>query len=360
MSAPAPRRCLRGRLLAMAALVAVQPWRLAALPAYEPSPGGCTVAVWRGDWHDASRDRTIPVKIYYPASRGDGPSPVIIFSHGLGGSREIYAYLGEYWAAHGYVSVHVQHPGSDEELLRRTPGLLRKLQALKAAADDPANLANRPADIRFAIDELTRLETDPAFPLHGRMDLDRLGIAGHSFGAYTVLAVAGEAVGPDEAVRYYGPDPRVKAAIAMSSDPALLTDLDAAYDRIRIPIFHMTGTKDQVGGGHNEPAGAVIGNATPAQRRVAFDHTRHAPAYLLTLKDGDHLVFAGVRRKWRGGGEHDAEYHRIICIASTAFWDATLRGNDAAKRWLEQGGFAALLGGAGTFEQRHPAALAAP
>ncbi len=43
------------------------------------------------DWRDARRDRLVPVKIYFP-KEGTGPLPIIIFSHGLGGSRECYEY----------------------------------------------------------------------------------------------------------------------------------------------------------------------------------------------------------------------------------------------------------------------------
>src|ERR1043166_7563974 len=71
------------------------------------------VATAKFDWLDTKRERTVPVKIYYP-STGNGPFPIIIFSHGLGGSRDGYEYLGRYWTSHGYVSVHVQHIGSDD------------------------------------------------------------------------------------------------------------------------------------------------------------------------------------------------------------------------------------------------------
>lgn len=339
-------------------ILALGMWLAVCAPAAEPAVATTqelrTVSTWLGEWHDASRHRDLPVKIYYPAEPAPAACPVIVFSHGLGASRETYAYLGRAWAAHGYVSVHLQHPDSDAGVLAGTQRPLRKLQKLKEAAANPDNFVNRPQDVRFAIDELTRLADDPSFPLHGRMDLARLGIAGHSFGAYTVLAVAGQAVGPDRARRYYGPDPRIKAAIAMSSDPALSANLDEAYDRIAIPIFHLTGTRDQIGNGHTEPDDAIIGHATPADRRVAFDHTRHASAYLLTFQDGDHRVFAGERGSFRGGGEHDEAYQRIVCLASTAFWDATLKQDAAARAWFEDGGLAALLAGSGTFEQKHP------
>ena len=48
------------------------------------------------------------------------PCPVIIFSHGLGGSRDGYEYLGRHWASHGYVSVHSTHIGSDTSALKGT------------------------------------------------------------------------------------------------------------------------------------------------------------------------------------------------------------------------------------------------
>ena len=54
----------------------------------------------------------MPVKIYYPVDLSE-PAPAVIVSHGLGGSREGYAYLGRHLASHGYVVVHVTHLGSD-------------------------------------------------------------------------------------------------------------------------------------------------------------------------------------------------------------------------------------------------------
>src|SRR5579885_3303466 len=82
--------------------------------AYKPGPGPHEVARAHYDWVDAARQqRAVPVTVYAPKG-GDGPFPVILFSHGLGGTRDGYAYLGRYWASYGYVVVHVQHLGSDD------------------------------------------------------------------------------------------------------------------------------------------------------------------------------------------------------------------------------------------------------
>jgi predicted dienelactone hydrolase len=52
--------------------------------------------------HDAARNRDIPVRIYLPVN--GKPEPVVLFSHGLGGSRAGGEYLGEQWAARGYAA----------------------------------------------------------------------------------------------------------------------------------------------------------------------------------------------------------------------------------------------------------------
>src|SRR5699024_7666657 len=126
-----------------------------------------------------------------------------------------YDYLGINWASHGYICVHLQHPGSADSVWKNAP-LLDRLQALQDAALNVQNAINRPYDVAFAIDQLTRLnQTDVRF--RKRLDLDHIGMAGHSFGSYTTLAIAGEvfstALGGELSVG----DPRVKAAIAMSS-----------------------------------------------------------------------------------------------------------------------------------------------
>src|SRR3954467_12365816 len=83
---------------------------------YKAVPQPSTVEIVRFDWMDTNRNRKVPAKIYYP--KGDGPFPVIVFSHGLGGSREGYEYLGRHWASNGYVCVHLQHIGSDDSIWR--------------------------------------------------------------------------------------------------------------------------------------------------------------------------------------------------------------------------------------------------
>lgn len=291
------------------------------------------------DWVDPKRDRKVPVKIYYPKT-GKGPFPVIIFSHGLGGSRDGYEYLGRYWAGHGYVSVHVQHLGSDSSVWQGVPADEVK-QALDKAVVNPQNIHNRPLDVTFAIDQVVKLnEEDSVFK--GRLDLDHIGMAGHSFGSFTTLAIAGQVFANPLGGPLSWADSRVKAAIPMSpSVPRNKNRLDESFSKIKIPCFHMTGTLDD----------SPVGNTKAAERRLPFDHINGADQFLLTFNGGDHMVFSG-RLAGEAAREKDPVFQNLVCLGSTAFWDAYLKDDGKAKEWLTGDGFEAAVNDDGKFEKK--------
>ncbi len=326
--------CVAWFLLCLPAVC--RPAGSAAGEAYKTGPGPQEVETITYDWLDAKRERPVPVRVYYPKT-GAGSVPVIVFSHGLGGSRDGYAYLGRHWASHGYVSVHLQHKGSDTEVWR---GKANPVKAMRETAVDPRNAIARTRDVRFAIDRLEQMNRETP-PLQGRLDLARVGMAGHSFGAHTTLAVAGQTYTPLLG-KPKTADPRVKAAIPMSSPvPPRQRGLDAVYQHIRIPCFHMTGTLDS----------SIIRETDPKQRRVPFDHTHGADQYLVTFAGGDHMVFSGHRRRF-GDGTKDPLFHDLIRRSTTAFWDAYLKGDAEAMTWFSGDGFEKVLGANGVFEKK--------
>ena len=287
----------------------------------------------RFDWEDARRDRIVPVKIYFPAE-GSGPFPVIVFSHGLGGTRETYEYLGRQWAANGYVVVHLQHVGTDDSAWR---GSTQPMQSMRRAIGAKTAI-DRVVDERFAIDQLEPLNRSDA-KLRGKLDLKHIGMAGHSYGAHTTQATAGMRIGTRAS-----PDERVTAAISMSPHvPVMRNDLDGAFAGVTIPIFYMTGTKDD----------SPIGDTKASERRIPFDHTKGSPAaYFLDFAGGDHMIFSG-RLRPGGPAEHDAEFQKQIRLASTAFWDVYLKDDAGAKAWLnDAGGLAKSVGEWGTLERK--------
>jgi dienelactone hydrolase len=310
---------------------------MAADNARTAGPGPYQVETTTDQWLDNTRDRQVPVRLYFPQS-GKGPLPIIVFSHGLGGSRDGYAYLGRHWASYGYVSVHLQHQGSDTSAWKGKP---QPLEAMRQAAADLRNSINRVADVRFAIDRLTKLQRESG-PLGGRLDLARIGMAGHSFGAWTTLAIVGEVFITPGGREIAVGDPRVKAAIAMSAPvPRNKDQLDKAFGAIRIPCLHMTGTLDD----------SPIGETKAAQRRLPFDHIRGADQYLVTFIGGDHMIFSG-RGRLLGDGAKDAMFQELICVATTAFWDGYLKGDRVAMRFLVDGELQKVLGKEAKLERK--------
>lgn len=131
--------------------------------------------------NDSSRDRKFYIDVYKPQTWPSGKTPVVIFSHGLASRPEDFAKRAEHLASYGYVVALPQHLGSDT---KQTEALIK---GLSREIFDPNEFINRPKDISYAIDELERRKSE----FQGQLDLESVGVAGHSFGGYTALAVAG-------------------------------------------------------------------------------------------------------------------------------------------------------------------------
>src|SRR5215471_1389673 len=95
-----------------------QPARGDAALAYKLSDGPYDVGTIDTTIHDARRNKDLPIRVVAPKS--GGPFPVIVFSHGAGGSGKNYFALTGYWASHGYVLIQPTH--NDSLALRRENG----------------------------------------------------------------------------------------------------------------------------------------------------------------------------------------------------------------------------------------------
>ncbi len=164
-------------------------------------------------WTDAARQRAVPVRIRLPD--GVGKVPVILFSHGLGGSLDSGTDWTEAWAAAGLASVTMQHAGSDRGIL--ATGI--------AAGMSPMQLVARARDVTFVLDEIAGRKAEGKCDL-SRIDMTGVGMSGHSFGAMTTLAAIGQhyALAAAQGLA----DPRIKAAIAFSPYPPMRSHDDAA------------------------------------------------------------------------------------------------------------------------------------
>ncbi|HWV11418.1 MAG TPA: acetylhydrolase, partial [Pseudomonas sp.] len=165
------------------------------------------------DWVDHTRSRPVPARLYWPRfSPPDRSVPLVVFSHGIGGSRAGYSYLGQHLSSNGIASLHVQHVGSDAALWRGNPfGVVGRLQA---AAQEAEALA-RTADVRFALDRMLSADTGSQGAAVNRQ---RIVMAGHSYGANTTLLMAGAQVVRD-GMAIDCLDTRFCAAVVISAPP---------------------------------------------------------------------------------------------------------------------------------------------
>jgi pimeloyl-ACP methyl ester carboxylesterase len=202
---------------------------------------------------------------------------LVVFSHGIGGSRDGYSYLGRYFAAHGYASLHVQHVGSDRQLWFGNPFSL--VARLNGAAQD-AEALHRVHDLRYALDNILATEQGALF------DTRRIIAAGHSYGANTALLIAGaqlEQQGHKVSLR----DPRINAAILISAPPFYrMGDPQKILANIAIPTLHITATGDDI---------QIPGYFSGVQDRLdifkATGGDSAVPKVLAVFKQGSHSIF---------------------------------------------------------------------
>ncbi|OKJ25848.1 alpha/beta hydrolase family protein [Streptomyces sp. CB01580] len=148
------------------------------------------------------RGEDLQVRVSAPATGGD--LPVIVFSHGYGWSMDGYAPLADHWAAQGFVVVQPTHLDS---------------RRLGIPAEDPRT----PRMWRHRIEDLTRVldgldALQAAVPgLAGRLDRDRIAVAGHSWGAQSASVLLGARVlDADGAPGEDMSDPRAKAGVLLA------------------------------------------------------------------------------------------------------------------------------------------------
>ncbi len=233
------------------------------------------------------RGDDLQVRVSGPTAGSD--LPVIVFSHGygaFGASMDSYQPLVDHWTAHGFVVVQPNH-----------------LDALGLPDDDPRAarlLQTRVDDLTRVIDQLESIET--AVPLlAGRIDRDRVAIAGHSLGATSASILTGaRVIGADDTPGANGPDPRITAAVLLAltgTGGGDLTPFAAEHFGFMNPDFtQLTTPALVVAGDHDDSPLSVRGPDW------FTDGYRLAPGAtdLLTVHGGEHSL-GGIN------GYHDTQ-----------------------------------------------------
>ena len=237
-------------------------------PLIDPaSPGPYAVGLTHKTFERAGnadgKPRVLDTWIWYPAAgtpgaaiaddappATGGPFPLIVFSHGSGGEPQFYRFITEHLASWGFIVAAPPHPGNTSGDCPCDGGNI------------VASARERPDDVAFVLDQMLALRNDASQPLGAIVDLDRAGIAGHSFGGWTSLFVA--------------PNGRFDAALALA--PGLPESLIQRSANDQVPLLIIGGGRDEI-----VPAGSVqkLWESLPS----GIDRT------YVSLPEGRHLTF---------------------------------------------------------------------
>jgi len=301
-------------LPALPALLAAVTARAEPKP-YRPGPGPHeTAAVARMSLEDELRGKDVVFRVTYPKTTGK--APVIVWSHGMYGSKDAYGPLARFWASHGYVVVQPTH----EDSIKR--GLKSKAEASRA-------WRSRPADVSFLIESLEKIgKTLPVAP-----DAERIGAGGHSFGAHTSMLLAGAKVYGLSRKPTTLSDKRPKCFLLVSPQGVGGLLREDSWSDMKRPALVVTGSKD------GDPFGDP--EKTPQWRLAPFEKSAPGDKHLVFIEGAGHSFggIAGIRRR-RTRKERNEHHVNVVRFAGLAFFDAYVKGDARARRWLDEGAVA--------------------
>lgn len=293
--------------------------------AYDPfSAGRFEVATVSIDAEDEVRRRHFPVEVWSPRAVASGLRPLVLFSHYSGGNRRSSSFLCEHLASHGFVVVALDHSEVVALELRRSDGETPGHRAARVRAI----IASRVPDLRFLLDHMLA-RADLA------LDPSRVGGVGHSFGGWTVLAL------PEA-------DPRVGSVVALApggSDrprPGIIPCRLTFEWRREVPVLFVAGDGDVP-----VPLGNVVElywRAPSPKRMYVLRNADHQ--HFVDDVEGDHealrtATFEGdgawIPGAMRPIGElmSGDQAHRLVRGLTLAHFDASLRGDGDASRFLD-------------------------
>lgn len=260
------------------------------------SPGNFRFSKISLQLKDQTRDRRLPVDLYLPTpplSPSSTPFPLIVISHGVASDRFAFVYVAQHLASYGFAVAVLEHPGSNAERFQRYFSGL-------AGPPEPAELINRPLDVKFVLNELQRLEkSNPQ--MQGKLNFQQVGAFGHSYGGYTVFTLAGAKINFEQIRRDCNPnkslnlsvflqcranelkptnyalkDDRIKAVFAVN--PFLSSIFNqTGVSQIKLPLMVVAGSQD------------IVTPAVPEQI-LPFTWLGSKNKYLAVIENGTHFT----------------------------------------------------------------------
>lgn len=221
---------------------------------------------------DNEKDISFPVLVHYPTTEVsrpvsfgpytmsvspdaeiiDGKFPLIIISHGNGGSHLLYRTISTYLAKNGYIVAMLEHYGNN-----------RNNNTLENTTE---NLETRPRHVSLTIDFLL---SDNWF--NKNIAQNKIGVIGHSMGGYTALALAGGVPRTKEGVIVeVVSDFRIKAIVLLAPGAGWFMN---SLEKVTIPILMFTAEYDPITPKWN---GEIVLNYVPDKSKVTFKEIENA------------------------------------------------------------------------------------
>jgi dienelactone hydrolase len=264
-----------------------------------------------------------------PISQKGGPFSVLLFNHGWAGRRTQNTFLTEDLASHGYVVVAIDHtynavrvalPGG--RIIDDTNGY-DPLDASKHTAAEIKETWNKELkkwveDEVFVLNELQDENIGSKSFWHGRLNTERAGALGHSFGGAAAIQVCSV-------------DPRIQSALNMDG----WTFGDIQHRAAKQPTMFMyakvtpSRTKDQSA---STPESRTLDELNTSDENEVASSLKEYGGYKLYVSGTSHMDFTDnpLVNPWRRWAERDhisaAEIQSIVRSYVLAFFDETIRG----------------------------------
>jgi predicted dienelactone hydrolase len=278
---------------------------------------------------DEKRGKDIECRVHFPDT-GD-KLPLIVFSHGFGADKTAFATISLHVAEHGYVIVHPSHSdgfgrsGNKQGGGTIKPGAggigaLRSGGGLAGLLNDPVKIEGRIADVVTVMDSIDQLSTKvPA--LKWRIDATRIGVGGHSYGAYTSMLIGGVTADIGGVTARSFADKRVRCILPISGQGTGQQGLtESSWSQLKLPMMTMTGSRDQGAGAQG-----------PDWKKEPFKFSPPGDKYLVFIEGANHLSFGG------GLGGRGSGTIEVVKATTLAFWDTYLKNDEQAKAAMKSG-----------------------
>lgn len=296
-----------------------------------PSPGHdtedtLTIGVWYPCLESRGREGHVPdreAQVSQDAELLPGCRPLFVFSHGFTDSAVQGRYLAEPLAAQGWIVAAADHrdpytrwrlqKGRNSHPNRR--GIREAVVRItRSTPADRARYAYRMDEMADALQGVLTAE-----PFASSISADKIAVGGHSFGGFTALGLCGTIP-----KRF---DPRIQAAILLSSNSSGLLYTPEERSSVCMPVMLCTGEKER---------NNLIGSRRVAEWADAIFADLPSPKYFLEVKGATHASFsAGLE------DESDPELaravassHKVISNYVSAFLHTHILDASQAKKGL--------------------------